>query len=294
MPIRAHHFLGCLFAATLLVAQAWSPALAKQSAKDARQAHAESGANALVEVQKPIPEDARAAVADAEATGRLLYRHDRAAWLATDALFANPRMHSLKDRLAGWVTEPVPAGIRVIFYSRDDIPARLFEIDMDQDERLSEPMFESPEPLSATHLAHIKARDLAIAQDYMSCARKYNSVVLSSDDGIRVYVMPGFVEHGVYPLGGYHRFDIDATGETLLSSRSYTKGCMDHRDTRDGLPAGASPAMGMFTHLLDPQPTEIHVFVSLHARLPMMIVTTRNQRMWKVAKGEISFADAIE
>lgn len=282
MSIRTHALLRTLLAAAALAACAASSALAQDNTKPS------------IEVPPPVPEDAQQAVANAEATGQLLYRHDRAAWLATDAMLAERRMHILKARLGGWVTEAANSGIRVIFYSRDDVPVRLFEIEVDAGERLSEPVIESTEPLSATHLAQIKARDLAVAQEFMTCARKYNSVALPSGNGMRVYLMPGFVEHGVYPLGGYHRYDIDVAGEKVLGARGFSKSCIDHRDAPKGIPDGGKPAFGMFTHLLDSQPTEIHVFVSLHATLPMMILTTDNKRVWSVKNGRISFVDNMD
>ena len=41
---------------------------------------------------KPVPAELQAAVTRAEFLGRELYLHDRAAWLATDAMRADKRM----------------------------------------------------------------------------------------------------------------------------------------------------------------------------------------------------------
>jgi hypothetical protein len=46
-------------------------------------------------------------------------------------------------------------------------------------------------------------------------------------------------------------------------------------------PAGAKSAALFITHLLDPVPTEIHVFSSLVAHVPVM-VGTRDGRIWAV------------
>jgi len=240
---------------------------------------------------QPIPAALQPAVTQAEFLGRQLYLHDRAAWLATDAMLADKRMRKLKKSVVGWLTEPTALGVRVMFISKDDAPRRLYEIDVDESERLSEPTLESPTPLTAEHLAQLRARNLAISQSFMQCARKYNTVVLPSSSGMRVYLMPGFAGHGVYPLGGYHLYEIDSDGEKILSSRKFSNGCIEHQDSPKGLPKGAKPSFGMFTHLLDPQPTEVHVFVSLHAKVPLMIMTIDNKMMWPVKSGKVELID---
>lgn len=239
---------------------------------------------------QPVPAELQPAVTHAEFLGRQLYLHDRAAWLATDAMLADKRMRKLKKSVGGWLTEPTALGVRVIFIS-NDAPRRLYEIDVDESERLSEPTLESPTPLTAEHLAQLRARNLAISQSFMQCARKYNTVVLPSSSGMRVYLMPGFAEHDVYPLGGYHLYEIDGAGEKILSSRKFSNGCIEHQDSPKGLPKGAKPSFGMFTHLLDPQPTEVHVFVSLHAKVPLMIMTIDNKMMWSVKSGKVELID---
>ena len=241
---------------------------------------------------QPIPAELQPAVTQTEFLGRQLYVHDRAAWLATDAMLADKRMRKLQKSVGGWLTEPSALGVRVIFISKGDAPQRLYEIDVDEAERLSEPTLESPTPLTPEHLAQLRARNLATSQSFMQCARKYNTVVLPSSSGMRVYLMPGFAEHGVYPLGGYHLYEIDSTGEKILSSRKFSNGCIEHQDSPKGLPKGAKPSFGMFTHLLDPQPTEVHVFVSLHAKVPLMIMTIDNKMMWVVKNGRVGLVDA--
>jgi hypothetical protein len=241
-----------------------------------------------------VPADLQAAVTRAEFLGRQLHLHDRAAWLATDAMLADKRAQPLLPKMGGWLTEPSAHGIRVVFHSNEPAPRRLYEIDVDEAERLSEPTLESPEPMSADLIAQRKARDLAQSQSFMRCARKYNIVVLPSAEGLRVYLMPGFEKTGVYPLGGYHLFETDKTGERVVASRRFTNGCIDMDETavpKQPREDGFRPVGMMFTHLLDPQPTEVHVFVSLYARQPMLIATVDNRRMWTVERGRISLRD---
>lgn len=237
-----------------------------------------------------LPAELQSAVARAEFLGRQIYLHDRAAWLATDAAHAEPRMRERMSRIGGWVTEPTAHGIRVIFVSKDETPARVFEVEVDERDTLSEAVVESPEPLRAEHLAQLRGRGLAVSQPFMACGRSYNAVAMPSAEGVRVYLMPAFPRSGVFPLGGYHRYDLDHAGETVLSSRSFSNTCIELDETapldapRDD---GLTPVGMMFTHVLDPHPTEIHVFVSLYAKRPFMISTVANKRLWNIEQGRI-------
>ena len=53
--------------------------------------------------------------------------------------------------------------------------------------------------------------------------------------------------------------------------------------------AGATPAGLVVNHLLDPVPTEIHVFASYSLQMPLF-VATRDKRLWRVEGAAISLA----
>ena len=242
---------------------------------------------------KPVPVELQAAVTRAEFLGRELYLHDRAAWLATDAMRADKRMTALMDRLGGWITEPSALGVRVVFHSRDDTPVSLYEIDVDESEHLFDAVVGASTPLTDAQRAQVRARKLAQAQTFGRCGDDYNTATLASLDGFRVYRMPVFSRQDVYPLGGYQLYEIDAAGRTILSSRGFTNRCLDLDETRklDKAGEGFEPVMSLVSHLLDPQPTEIHVFASLYARRPMRVVTTTNSLSWQGAHGKIALVD---
>ncbi len=250
-------------------------------------------ASADDDAPKEIPTGLQAATTRAEFLGRQMYLHDRAAWLATDAMLADERMKPLQSRLGGWVTEPTAHGVRTIFVSSDETPVRLFEIEVDEGERLSEATLESPEPLTAEHRAQLRARETVRTRDFMQCAKQYNAVSMPSAEGLRVYAMPAFEREGLYPLGGYHLFRFEADGVTIADSRKFTNGCITHNETASASADGAKMVGGMYTHLLDPQPTEVHVFVSLYAKLPLTIVTSQNKSMWRVHKGKVEYLYAL-
>lgn len=242
---------------------------------------------------KPTPEALREPVTQAEFLGRQLYFHDRAAWIATDAMLADARIRRRKDEIRGWVSEPAADGIRVIFVGEGATPKRIYEIVVDESDRVSEAIIDGPEPLTTQQLAQLRARRLALSQSFDRCASVYNTTAIpTADGGFRVYLSPAFAQQGVYPVGGYHLFRIDETGEKVLSTRRFTKGCLDVTDRVSDKARrkdkDAQPALMMVTHLLDPQPTEIHVFVSMHAQVPLVVMTVDNRLLWFVKHGHIA------
>lgn len=251
--------------------------------------HAQDGKPAVF---APAPEALRPAEAEAEAWGRRIYLHDRAAWLVTDALFDTRKGKALMPRLGGWVTEEVDGGVRVIFVSNDATPVRVYEQVMRNDERLDDGVFESAEPLTAEHLAQLRARETAGSQSFKpACAERYNAVSLKDGDGWRVYLMPGFSKVGVIPTGGYHRFDIDPSGRQVGAQRAFSRGCLDIEDDGGDSERGR-PVMTMVTHSLDPTPTEVHVFTSFHLKLPTAVMTSvegGKPMTWIVQRGKIEF-----
>ena len=82
-------------------------------------------------------------------------------------------------------------------------------------------------------------------------------------------------ENNSYPFGGHFRVEVSADG-TAGASRVFTRSCL----TMSGHGADKSAAM-FITHLLDPVPTEIHVFTALTAHQPVG-VGTMDKRLWWV------------
>lgn len=240
---------------------------------------------------QPIPPELRAAAAVAESTGARIYRLDRAAWLATDAL----REHSeaLLERTRGWITSEYPGGVRVSFLDGEASPNAIYRIDISDISDtggLSNQKAEIREALTAEEIAQDKARKLALGQSWLQCAPTYNTSILASPEGFSVYLSPGFQREHHYQAGGYHLYRIDAAGERVLSHRSFTKGCIELSDAPQAELRGARPLAMMVTHLMDPQPTEVHVFLSLHAGVPLMVGTMDNDYLWKVEHGAISLS----
>lgn len=231
--------------------------------------------------------DTAVAVARAERLGKAMFLQDLAAERATDVLAARHRGFRKDKRIRGWITEEHDGRYRVSYI--DATPAVLYRIDMAADgtpagdaEVLSEPA-----PLSPYEADAAAARALALTAQVAPCARTYNTVVLPEGDRRwSVYVLPATTLRYVVPLGGSHRVDI-ADGQ-ITSDRGFTYTCIQLGRARS-TPHGEVAAM-MVTHLLDPIPTEVHVYWSLWARTPMFVATS-SSAVWEIKEGRIRALD---
>ncbi len=240
---------------------------------------------------RPTPDEIKpyeTAITDAAHWGRLMHDQDQAAWKATDIVFKDAAVRNDK-RMRGYITESTAAGIRVVFVGEDN--GKL--VGLYENTPSSQATFTTDSPareLTADELAAFTARRTASAAFIAPCSDHYNSIVLPEDSGSdrkwRVYLMPGVKDPNIVPFGGYYRYEISADGKTILAQRPFTKSCaMISNSGAKGMPHGFKPAGMMITHLLDPQPTEVHVFVSLTYEQPVIVVT--DAWMWKVSGDHI-------
>ena len=226
---------------------------------------------------------------DAEAKGRAIYLHDQAAAVATDAVMKLKafRQDGKRGQLAGWITEQRDEGIVVTFLSSESIPRARYRATVASDGRVAGEVvaLEKPEALSSYELGAARARATAAAAKFEPCSKTYNTVVLRDDresGGWTAYWLPGTTKQGIVPIGGSHRMDLDATGEKIVSQRGFTRTCIALDNPRD--------AVGLvISHLLDPVPTEIHVFWSLWAGKSMYVATSDGT--WKIQDGAVTLLE---
>lgn len=243
----------------------------------------------------PIPDALQPAVAAAEAVGRQLQRLDRAAWIASDAIQADRDARRLRRSVRGWITEDTDLGTRVTFFD-DATPARLlYAVDVESTGRLTSSVLPEGTLADDAQQAMIRARQSALSQNFMRCSRTYNTVAFPVDGDIHVYLMASTTKAGIYPAGGHHLFVYDADGAHIKSSRAFTRGCFDLQAPAPDMkaPEGYGPAMMGITHFLDPSPTEMHVFISLNAPTPLLVLTpdedsSETPLIWRVEQGSIS------
>jgi hypothetical protein len=237
--------------------------------------------------EEPLPEalppaQEEAALRQAETAGLRMNRHDKAAWVATDEL---SRLKGFRKdrRVAGWITEERDDQIVVTFIGSDDGAAleALYRTTVSAaGKAVGKPLvLEIPEPLTEFETNAAAARAAAMSSSFAACAQNYNSIVLPGADGPRgkwiVYLLPGTTDGKVVPIGGSYRMEVDGSSHKILSSRGFTHTCIQLADD--------PRAVALFiTHLLDPVPTEIHVFWSLSLGKDMYVGTPPKGTTWLV------------
>lgn len=229
----------------------------------------------------------------AEAVGREIYVLDRAASVATDVL-STLRGFRKDRRVKGWITEHEGDSILVTFVgSKGKAPVEaLYRTTVsDAGKVTSAPeRLDSPVPLDSKQSLQFRARNLGLGNIETRCSNTYNTVVLPRDSDESdwvVYVLPGTTKTDVYPVGGSYRIETDPSATTIKSTRGFARSCIALNGPRDLVAFSLS-------HLLDPSPTEIHVFVSLLSGRPLFLVTTQNSSMWAIENGAIRFASKLD
>ncbi|MES2021669.1 MAG: hypothetical protein V4460_10235 [Pseudomonadota bacterium] len=233
-------------------------------------------------------------IAHASNTGRLIYGFDRAAWVSTDALMAAVPKDQLTG-VGGYVVEVSDEQtLHVTYYRESNATAQAFFVadvrggKVVRQEQLPQPVALTP---SQAFLAH--AREIAVerakAQKYEPCTpAPFNTVVLPSPNGgpVAVYLLTAQQDAATYVMGGNYRVVVAPDGH-VLSSRPFNVSCLAMKPPK--LPPGATAEGFMTTHLLDPVPTEIHVFTSYNLHMPLF-VGTAPKTVWVVKGSSITLA----
>ena len=242
------------------------------------------------------PEEYRMAVSTASARGMALFVHDAATARASDELMRRG-VFNRDDRLEGWLTdiEPAPSGVRVDFVGTDGGKLAVLHrvVVPVGDGELRYQALEPAVPLDESQLARWTARSKsieALEKRTDLCSKRYNPVVLSPDptpDGlIHVYLLAATEQAGLVVAGGHFRYDFSPDGKLLETQRSFTKACFNLGPLEKDK---GTPVAFMLTHLLDPTPTEIHVFLSrLHGQ---KIYVMAEAGSWLVDGPKITFVE---
>jgi hypothetical protein len=133
------------------------------------------------------------------------------------------------------------------------------------------------------------ARAATAGLDHRACgAQDFNALVVppaAPDSPIDVYQISPQSARGRFPVGGHYKTSVAADG-TVAASRGFTNACLDVAVADP--PAGARPAPLAITHLLDPLPTEIHVFLAIWTGHPLVVVAGDPQRLFAVTPDRIA------
>lgn len=219
--------------------------------------------------------------------GADLFDFDRAAWVASDALMAD--LTEMPDgKPGGWVVVPLPDGALEVSFIVEELGAyQRFYVAKVAKHQVIETRFAQGEDRRLTDLQQkmLAARDAAVRKVEPVCqAQPYNTVVLpgraaSTTD---VYLLTPQIVDRVYPIGGHTRVTVGYDG-AILSEHAFLRSCLT-ADTR----ALGEPVAFNVSHLNDPLPTEIHVFLSIWMQIPIAVLISETKEIWIVAGSRIS------
>ncbi|MBB5727549.1 hypothetical protein FHS99_000005 [Sphingomonas prati] len=226
----------------------------------------------------------QAAIERALARGKSIYAYDQAAWVTTDAMIA-AIPEARKSEVRGWVVAPAAKGrLAVTYYGlTGSKPYAVFTADTNGRSVDNKRVWTAGEARDLTPelAAQIRVREQMTRLTLRSCTPgPLNSVILppeTSGGPYIGYLLSGATDPAGYPAGGHYRIEVSQAGE-VVAQRPFTKSCIALGGRG---PDGARPAALVVSHILDPVPTEIHVFVSLATKLPLYVVTGPDAT-WKV------------
>jgi hypothetical protein len=234
-------------------------------------------------------DDEAAALRAAVERGRLLYAYDQAAWHGTDDMLA--KIRNPGERLGGWIVDGPPESAQLIFYDRNAADPRAVYVARFNGSKLVSSRVLGPgedrslTPQRKRMIAAVRTASAALeASQVQRCAAKpFNTVVLppaSANDPVSVYYLTPQTDTKIIPFGGHYRVDVSADG-TAGPVRAFTRSCIQLPIDPPAESKEAKSALLTISHLLDPTPTEIHVFSSLVAGRRVMVITAA-KRIWSV------------
>lgn len=149
-----------------------------------------------------------------------------------------------------------------------------------------------PIPLAGMDLVQAKAR-LLVASDLTTvpdlCSRTHNVIILPDPDGsgLLVWAIAATTNASDVQVGGHFRYTVSQSGDAIESRDRLFRSCLVLSTKPKNMPKGASLAALSMGWIVSDTPLEIHVMLQRYAKLPFMIMTTSNGKMWEVKNGKI-------
>jgi len=224
--------------------------------------------------------------------GRLLGLIDRSGRFATQDMLSRVSDPNAAG-ITGWIAEPEGNGVTVTFYAEPDGgPVAVYRVSILGGRVVSRGVHITPSarpPLNPIQARMAAARAATGRLDHRPCAGEdFNVFVVppsAADGPIDVYQISPQTRRGFYFLGGHFKTSIAADG-SVAAQRSFTNACLETAVAEPA--AGARPAPIAVTHLLDPLPQEIHVFLSIWTGHPLVVVAGDPQRLFAVTPDRIA------
>jgi hypothetical protein len=190
--------------------------------------------------------------------------------------------------ISGWIAEPEGNAVTVTFYADGTSgapPAVVYRATILGGRVTARDIYlAGNRPPLGAHQARMAAARRAIdALDHHPCGGDdFNVLVVppaGPDAPIDVYQISPQTQRGHFPAGGHFKSTVAPDG-TVTASRGFTNACLDVA-AADPV-AGQRPAPIALTHLLDPLPNEMHVFLSAWTGHPLVVVAGDPQRLFAV------------
>ena len=238
----------------------------------------------------PLTRAQLAALGQTVERGRLLISIARAGLIATQDMLgrvSDPEGAGIK----GWIAEPEGNAMAVTFYGDGaEGPVAIFRARVGGTRVISREVFlgANRPALNPVQARMAGARAASENAEQRPCtSQPFNVLVVppaSASAPVEVYRISAPAERGRFPLGGHFKTIVAADG-SVGETRGFTNACVDVAAAP--VAAGQQPQPLAVTHLLDPMPTEIHMFLAQITGHPLMVVTGEPQRVWLVTNERI-------
>lgn len=236
---------------------------------------------------EPFPPPDLATLSEVERRGYDLYRHDQAAWVATDEALAQ----GLRDTPAqGWITLELYGGAILVRFAGPCGPDVCSFLDVSTG--TGTPIVTRPPSvaLPPEQAGAWRARQLALTSDFRRCSAHYNSVVLPTEHAgaaaWEVTLLAAPTEPDEIVLAGHHRFVVSHDGEAVLRHEPLSNTCILSSEDPD------DPLASLFvSHVLHPEPIATHVFTSLHYGVPLYVIIER--RLYRIEGANVRYLETL-
>jgi len=218
--------------------------------------------------------------------GRLIFALDRVAWVATDDLH-NRVPDPVAAGIRGYIVDSDEGGFIPIFFGEEDGRlVAIYRARVAGPGGITEPAVFAPgqRPALTPRQARLAQTLMAVSRGrVVRCTQAAPNVSIippeRDDAPIDVYITAPQMRQGFVQFGGHERISIGPDGREI-ARRGFTRSCLEvpappEEVRRQGGMLGVS-------HLLDPVPNEIHVFLAMAARMPIVVMTQNPDRMWNV------------
>ena len=240
---------------------------------------------------QPLTRAQMAELDQAVQRGRLLIAIARAGLISTHDMLSRVPDPAAAG-IAGWIAEPQGNSVAVTYYAQgDDGPVAVYRGTVLGGRVTAREVFltGTRPPLSPLQARMAAAREATDAGEQRPCTdQPFNVFVVppaAAGAPIDVYRFTAPNQRGRFPLGGHFRSTVEADG-TVSGARGFTNACIDLQV--EDVPAGQQPRPIAVVHLLDPLPTEIHVFMALWTGRPLVVAADDPQRLWLVTGDRIA------